>query len=82
MDQDLGSDFAAQLAGFMASLVFDVPSQAHWMLELAKYNFKEAVGHLVASIPGIHSYRTPRVSEYMHLIHVRILCKCPYFPHL
>ncbi|KAK9734174.1 hypothetical protein RND81_04G120400 [Saponaria officinalis] len=52
------SDFAAQLAGFMASLITDVPGQAHWIFELAKYDFAEANAHLVASVPGIHSYRS------------------------
>ncbi|KRH59705.1 hypothetical protein GLYMA_05G198600v4 [Glycine max] len=32
-------DFTAQLAGFMASLVIDVPSQAHWITQLTKYDF-------------------------------------------
>ncbi|XP_010942389.1 uncharacterized protein [Elaeis guineensis] len=49
------SDFAAQLAGFIASLITDVPSQAHWIKELTKYDFRGAVGHLVASVPGIHA---------------------------
>lgn len=55
-------DFAAQLAGFMASLVADVPGhcdQASWILELIKYDFSEAAGYLVASVPGIHSQRSP-----------------------
>ncbi|KAG1331657.1 putative Forkhead-associated (FHA) domain [Cocos nucifera] len=43
------SDFAAQLAGFIASLITDVPSQAHWIKELTKYDFGGAVGHLIAS---------------------------------
>lgn len=51
-------DFAAQLAGFMASLVADVPGQASWVLELIKYDFTGAVGYLVASVPGIHSQRS------------------------
>ncbi|KAH9618762.1 hypothetical protein KSS87_006781 [Heliosperma pusillum] len=52
------SDFAAQLAGFMASLITDVPSQAYWIFELTKYDFTEANAHLIASVPGIHSYRS------------------------
>lgn len=62
------SDFAAQLGGFMASLVADVPSQAHWILELTKYDFKGAVGHLVASVPGIHSLRAPSILEPMYFL--------------
>ncbi|KAK2976624.1 hypothetical protein RJ640_021426 [Escallonia rubra] len=65
---DTQSDFAAQLAGFMASLLADVPSQAYWILELTKYDFKGAVGHLVASVPGIHSLKAPCISESMHFL--------------
>ncbi|XP_028766135.1 uncharacterized protein LOC114724031 isoform X1 [Neltuma alba] len=60
---DCKCDFAAQLAGFMASLLIDVPSQAHWIVELAKYDFGGATGHLVASVPGIHLNRTSIISE-------------------
>ncbi|RDX75863.1 Tyrosyl-DNA phosphodiesterase 1, partial [Mucuna pruriens] len=56
-------DFATQLAGFMASLVIDVPSQAHWITQLTKYDFGGATGHLVASVPGIHFYRTSVLSK-------------------
>ncbi|KAL6584618.1 hypothetical protein OROMI_003907 [Orobanche minor] len=56
-------DFAAQLAGFMASLVADVPTQAHWILELIKYDFRGADGYLVTSIPGIYTQRSPYVYE-------------------
>ncbi|KAI3414415.1 FHA domain-containing protein, partial [Psidium guajava] len=55
MTQGVKSDFAAQLAGFMASLVIDAPSQAHWVVELTKFDFNKAVGYLIASVPGIHS---------------------------
>ncbi|XP_010683464.2 uncharacterized protein LOC104898139 isoform X2 [Beta vulgaris subsp. vulgaris] len=54
----LRSDFAAQLAGFMATLMTDVPSEAYWIVELTKYDFSGANGYLVASVPGIHSYRS------------------------
>uniref|UniRef100_A0A803MI34 HIRAN domain-containing protein n=1 Tax=Chenopodium quinoa TaxID=63459 RepID=A0A803MI34_CHEQI len=57
-DNDLSSDFSAQLAGFMATLVNDVPSEAHWIVELTKYDFSGANGYLVASVPGIHSYKS------------------------
>ncbi|KAJ8478713.1 hypothetical protein OPV22_022440 [Ensete ventricosum] len=53
--EGLKSDFVAQLAGFVASLIVDVPSQAHWVNELAKYNFGQAACHLVASLPGVHT---------------------------
>ncbi|THG01521.1 hypothetical protein TEA_020777 [Camellia sinensis var. sinensis] len=62
------SNFAAQLGGFMAFLVADVPSQAHWILELTKYDFKGAVGRLVASVPGIHSRRAPCILEPMYFL--------------
>uniref|UniRef100_A0A2P2JFV9 Tyrosyl-DNA phosphodiesterase n=1 Tax=Rhizophora mucronata TaxID=61149 RepID=A0A2P2JFV9_RHIMU len=58
LDQDSGSDFVAQLAVFMASLLTDVPSQAHWIIELTKYNFSEAMGYLIASVPGIYSHKS------------------------
>ncbi|GAB4856227.1 hypothetical protein Ancab_014154 [Ancistrocladus abbreviatus] len=61
--EDLKSDFAAQLAGFMAALLMDVPSQAHWITELTNYDFRGAMGYLVASVPGIHSYRAGSVSD-------------------
>ncbi|KAL9156493.1 hypothetical protein ABFS82_09G080600 [Erythranthe guttata] len=66
---DSKCDFAAQLAGFMASLVVDVPSQAHWITELTKYDFEGATGYLVASVPGIHSRRSSYLydSKY-HLV--------------
>ncbi|KAK4395457.1 hypothetical protein Sango_1700000 [Sesamum angolense] len=60
---DSKSDFAAHLAGFMSSLVSDVPSQAHWILELINYDFRGAAGYLVASVPGIHSLRSPFIHE-------------------
>ncbi|XP_022736941.1 uncharacterized protein LOC111289853 [Durio zibethinus] len=65
MIQDSRSDFAAQLAGFMASLIVDVPSQAHWIIELTKYDFTSAMGHLVASLPGIHSDRALKANQFM-----------------
>ncbi|XP_039125962.1 uncharacterized protein LOC120261995 isoform X2 [Dioscorea cayenensis subsp. rotundata] len=52
-------DFAAQLAGFIASLIIDVPSQAHWITELAKFDFTGSQGHLVASVPGIYVQNPP-----------------------
>jgi hypothetical protein len=60
---DSKCDFAAELAGFMASLVIDVPSQAHWITQLTKYDFGGATGHLVASVPGVHLNRTSVLSE-------------------
>ncbi|CAD5331077.1 unnamed protein product [Arabidopsis thaliana] len=59
----LKPDFCAQLAGFAASLLTDVPSQAHWILEFTKYNFEHSAGHLVASVPGIHSYKPSYLTE-------------------
>lgn len=62
------SDFASQLAGFMASLLVDIPSQAHWITELSKYEFGGADGHLVASVPGMHKHITPFPSESMYFL--------------
>ncbi|BFG32173.1 hypothetical protein CerSpe_184460 [Prunus speciosa] len=66
INQDTKTDFASQLAGFMASLLTDVPSQAQWIAELAKYDFGGATGHLIASVPGVHSYKTPYEVESRH----------------
>ncbi|XP_058102663.1 uncharacterized protein LOC131246493 [Magnolia sinica] len=66
--EELKSDFAAQLAGFLAALIADVPSQAHWISELTKYDFGGAVGHLVASVPGMHMKNPPYPSEPMHVL--------------
>ncbi|XP_019188818.1 PREDICTED: uncharacterized protein LOC109183063 isoform X2 [Ipomoea nil] len=63
VDKDSRSDFSTQLVGFIASLLADVPSQAYWILELAKYDFKGAVAYLVTSIPGVYSHRSPLFSE-------------------
>lgn len=78
--RDAKCDFAAQLAGFMASLLIDVPSHAHWITQLTKYDFGGATGHLVASVPGIHFYRTSILSESFQsspvstqVCHVKIL---------
>ncbi|KAA3458191.1 Tyrosyl-DNA phosphodiesterase 1 [Gossypium australe] len=57
------SDFAAQLAGFMASLIVDVPGQAHWIVELTNYDFTNAMGYLVASVPGMHSDRALKANQ-------------------
>lgn len=46
----------------MAIQVTDVPSQAYWVKELANYDFSGAEGHLVVSVPGIHSH-APNISE-------------------
>ncbi|XP_031391719.1 uncharacterized protein LOC116203897 [Punica granatum] len=59
-NQASNCDFAAQLAGFIASLVIDDPCQAHWITELMKYDFQGASGYLIASVPGIHSYGLQR----------------------
>ncbi|GJN27745.1 hypothetical protein PR202_gb15792 [Eleusine coracana subsp. coracana] len=49
------SDFAAQLASFVASLVHEVPNQAYWINEIAKYDFEGAAGYLIASVPGLYA---------------------------
>ncbi|TYH61491.1 hypothetical protein ES332_D07G055800v1 [Gossypium tomentosum] len=57
------SDFAAQLAGFMASLIVDVPGRSHWIVELTNYDFTNAMGYLVASVPGMHSDRALKANQ-------------------
>lgn len=47
-------DFAPQLAFFLASLLVDAPSEAHWVTDLAAFDFSDATGSLVASVPGLH----------------------------
>lgn len=70
INQNSRSDFAAQLAKFIATLLADVPNQAHWIMELTKYDFKGAVGHLVASIPGIYSPKIPCIFTFKHILKV------------
>ncbi|XP_068667000.1 uncharacterized protein [Aristolochia californica] len=65
------SDFASQLAGFMASLLVDVPNQAHWVTELTKYDFSGASVHLVASIPGIHTQNCLNPPDTVHVLSVK-----------
>ncbi|CAI9113790.1 OLC1v1014469C4 [Oldenlandia corymbosa var. corymbosa] len=67
-NRELKSDFGAQLVGFIASLVIDIPSQAYWIPELAKYNYEGALVHLVASVPGIYSPRSPYISHSEHYL--------------
>ncbi|MQL79959.1 hypothetical protein Taro_012382 [Colocasia esculenta] len=69
-DEDSISDFAAQLAGFMSSLVIDIPEQAYWISELAKYDYGGAVGHLIASIPGLHMQDCSHAAKTEHCLTV------------
>ncbi|XP_057858542.2 uncharacterized protein LOC131067524 isoform X2 [Cryptomeria japonica] len=52
-------DFVAHLAGFIATLISCVPSEAHWVEELTQYDFRKASAYLVASVPGIHGCPHP-----------------------
>jgi hypothetical protein len=72
ISKDSKSDFAAQLARFIALLVTDVPNQAHWIIELTKYDFGGADGYLIASGPGIHSYRAPSMIEGTQFLPVSV----------
>lgn len=56
-------DFGAQLAYFISRLLADVPAQAHWIVDLAKYDFSSAESSLVISIPGIHGTPYPALSR-------------------
>ncbi|XP_030473624.2 uncharacterized protein LOC115691188 isoform X2 [Syzygium oleosum] len=78
--QGVQSDFAAQLAGFMASLVIDAPSQAHWIVELTKYDFNKAMGYLIASVPGIHSYMPQETLDLTDLLSDNQSASCLVFP--
>ena len=70
VNQDSKSDFTAQLVGFMANLLVGAPDQAHWILKLAKFDFNNAAGHLVASVPRINSLKHPYISESLHYLTV------------
>ncbi|KAF8391857.1 hypothetical protein HHK36_022195 [Tetracentron sinense] len=39
-----------------------------WIVQLTKYDFRGAVGHLVASIPGIHNHNTRYPLDSMHFL--------------
>ncbi|CAN6470465.1 unnamed protein product [Victoria cruziana] len=62
------ADFLAQLAGFVASLVVDIPNQAYWIKELCHYDFTRATCHLVASIPGVHESMFPYNLKHVHYL--------------
>jgi hypothetical protein len=55
----VNGDFAAQLAGFLATLIVGVPAETRWIAELAHYDFRKAAGYLVASVPGMHGCPHP-----------------------
>ncbi|RCV33451.1 hypothetical protein SETIT_7G084500v2 [Setaria italica] len=74
--EEQSSDFAAQLVSFIASMVNEVPSQAYWINEIAKYDFEGAGGYLIASVPGIHAWSPPYLeSNYFlsakHILHTK-----------
>lgn len=79
MIEESCTDFVAQLAGFMASLIVDAPSEAYWITELAKYDFRGASAYLVASVPGIHAHVSPSfnpeytLSGMMEIMHSKSL---------
>ncbi|PUZ46985.1 hypothetical protein GQ55_7G126800 [Panicum hallii var. hallii] len=73
--EDQNSDFAAQLVSFIASMVNEVPSQAYWINEIAKYNFEGAGGYLIASVPGIHAHSPPYLESNYFLSEKHILHK-------
>lgn len=79
-NQGSNSDFAAQLAGFMACLLIDNPRQAYWITELAKYDFQGANGYLISSVPGIHSYRLHWESAMTSFLTVSL--RASFLPYL
>ncbi|TVU14673.1 hypothetical protein EJB05_38156, partial [Eragrostis curvula] len=73
------SDFAAQLASFIASLVHEVPSQTYWINEITKYDFEGAGGYLIASVPGLYVQRPPFFDpnyflSAKHILHTKSAC--------
>ncbi|KAF3773680.1 Tyrosyl-DNA phosphodiesterase 1 [Nymphaea thermarum] len=68
ISEELKSEFLAQLAGFIASLLVDIPNQAYWIKELCHYDFTKASCHLVASIPGIQESMFPYNLEHVHYL--------------
>ncbi|KAH9311860.1 hypothetical protein KI387_026895, partial [Taxus chinensis] len=50
----VGGDFAVHLAGFLATLISCVPTEAHWVEELTHYDFRKASAYLIPSVPGMH----------------------------
>jgi len=70
--EDQNSDFAAQLVSFIASMVNEVPIQAYWINEIAKYDFEGAGGYLIASVPGIHT-RSPPYLESNYFLSVSLI---------
>ena len=70
--EDQNSDFAAQLVSSIASMVNEVPSQAYWINEIAKYDFEGAGGYLIASVPGIHT-RSPPYLESNYFLSVSLI---------
>lgn len=73
VNQDSKSDFAAQLAGFMATLLVGAPDQSHWIMELTKFDFSNASGHLVASVPGIYTPKHPYISESLGSVEASVV---------
>ena len=71
------SDFAAQLVSFIGSLINEVPSQAHWINEIAKYDFDGAGGYLVASVPGLYM-PSPCYLESNYCLSVSIILPIQY----
>ena len=52
----------------MATLLVGAPDQAHWILELAKFDFNIVARHLVASVPGIYAPKHPYISDSLHYL--------------
>ncbi|KAG8081823.1 hypothetical protein GUJ93_ZPchr0014g47153 [Zizania palustris] len=74
--EEAKSDFAAQLVSFIATLINEVPSQSYWINLISKYNFEEAAGYLIASVPGLY-VQSPHYldSKYClsgkHILHMK-----------
>ena len=62
------TDFASQLASFLANILENVPSEAHWITDLAAFDFSLATGSLVASIPGIHNRMYENAPQFLQTL--------------
>ncbi|XP_010546119.1 PREDICTED: uncharacterized protein LOC104818293 isoform X2 [Tarenaya hassleriana] len=56
-------DFPRRKNPVYLSLFGQHEGDAHWIIEFTKYDFEGAAGHLVASVPGIHSYRPSHLTD-------------------
>jgi hypothetical protein len=74
-DVSTTTDFASQLASFLANILENAPSEAHWITDLAAFDFSLATGSLVASTPGIHHRMYENAPQFLATLEkVKFLC--------